>query len=64
MFGELMNQPFPGIENITPETELQFRRKAIDRAWKRIKETVKEDRSGLYYLAYLMPADKQGYCRL
>ena len=42
MFSELMNQPFPGKENITSETELQFRRKAIDRCWKRIKETVKK----------------------
>jgi hypothetical protein len=42
MFVELMNHSFPGIENITPDTELQFRRKAIDRAWKRIKDTVKK----------------------
>ena len=42
MFGELMNQPFPGKDKITPETELQFRRKAIARCWKRIRETVKK----------------------
>ncbi len=42
MFGELMNQPFPGIDKITPEIEHQFRRKAIDRCWKRIHETVKK----------------------
>lgn len=42
MFTELMGQKFPGIEKITPETELQFRRKAIDRVWKRIKQTVKK----------------------
>ena len=42
MYAELMGQPFPGIEKITPETELQFRRKAIDRTWKRIKETVRK----------------------
>ncbi len=41
MFSELMNQPFPGIDKITPETEHQFRRKAIDRCWKRIRETAK-----------------------
>lgn len=41
MYAELMGELFPGIEKITPETELQFRRKAIDRTWKRIKETVK-----------------------
>jgi hypothetical protein len=42
MFTELMNQPFPGSENLSPDTELQFRRKAIDRAWKRIKDAVKK----------------------
>jgi hypothetical protein len=42
MFGELMNQPFPGKDKITPETELQFRRNAIARCWKRIRETVKK----------------------
>jgi len=42
MFSELMNKPFPGIEKITPEAELEFRRKAIDRTWKRIKATVEK----------------------
>ena len=42
MYGELMNQPFPGKDKITPEIEHQFRRKAIDRTWKRIRETVKK----------------------
>jgi hypothetical protein len=42
MFKELMNQTFPGKNKITPEIELQFRRKAIDRCWKRIRETVKK----------------------
>jgi hypothetical protein len=42
MYGELMGQPFPGKEKISPETELDFRRKAIARAWKRIKETTKK----------------------
>lgn len=41
MYQELMGQTFPGIDNITPEKELEFRRKAIDRTWNRIKETVK-----------------------
>ena len=41
MFAELMNQQFPGKDKITPEIEQQFRRKAIDRCWKRIKQTVK-----------------------
>jgi hypothetical protein len=42
MFMELMNRPFPGIDKITPEIELEFRRKSIDRCWRRIKETVKK----------------------
>ena len=46
MFNELMNQPFPGKDKITPEIELRFRRKAIDRCWKRIKETVKTTKPG------------------
>ena len=41
MFTELMGQPFPGIEKITTEIELKFRRKAIDRCWSRIRQTVK-----------------------
>ena len=41
MYMELMNQPFPGKDKITPETELDFRRKAIDRAWQQIKTTTK-----------------------
>ena len=36
MYQELMNQPFPGTDKITPELELNFRRKAIDRAWNQI----------------------------
>ncbi len=42
MYTELLGQPFPGVDKITPERELEFRRKAIDRTWKRIKETVKK----------------------
>lgn len=42
MYAELMNAPFPGIENITPDIENQFRRKAIERCWKRIREVTKK----------------------
>ena len=42
MFVELMNRPFPGVDNITPELETDFRRKAIARAWRRIHDTAKE----------------------
>jgi hypothetical protein len=42
MYNELMGVTFPGKENITSEIEHQFRRKAIDRCWRRIRETVKK----------------------
>lgn len=45
MYKELMHQPFPGKENITPDIELDFRRKAIDRAWKRIREVARFTRA-------------------
>lgn len=45
MFKELMGQSFPGKENMNPDIELAFRRKAIDRAWERIRDTVKGTRS-------------------
>lgn len=41
MYAELMKEPFPGTDSITPEIENQFRRRAIDRAWQRIRQTVK-----------------------
>lgn len=42
MFKELMHKPFPGKDKITAGIEQAFRRKAIDRCWKRIKETTKK----------------------
>jgi hypothetical protein len=42
MFVELMNRPFPGVDNITPELEKEFRRKAIARCWRRIHDTAME----------------------
>jgi len=44
MYGELMGQPFPGKANITPDLEHQFRRRAINRCWMRIRDTVKQTR--------------------
>jgi hypothetical protein len=38
MYKELMGEDFPGAAKITPEIELVFRRKSIDRAWERIRE--------------------------
>ena len=46
MYQELMNQAFPGIDKMTPEIELDFRRKAIDRAWKHISEITKKTKPG------------------
>jgi hypothetical protein len=42
MFKELMHQPFPGKNKITPGIELNFRRKAIDKLWVRIREITKK----------------------
>lgn len=42
MYRELMSQPFPGKDKLTPELEQQFRRRAIDRCWQRIRTTVKQ----------------------
>jgi hypothetical protein len=42
MYAELMDETFPaGSGQVTPGNELVFRRRAIDRAWKQIRETVK-----------------------
>lgn len=41
MYRELTGEAFPGKENITEDLSLAFRRKAIDRAWNRIRETAK-----------------------
>lgn len=42
MFNELMHRPFPGKDKITDEIDLQYRRKAIDRCWKRVMELAKK----------------------
>ncbi len=41
MFRELLGRPFPGKDKITPEIDLAFRRKAIDRCWNRLHEAAK-----------------------
>ncbi len=46
MYKELMNQPFPGKNKVTPEVELDFRRKAINRFWKRIRAVTKKTKPG------------------
>lgn len=42
MYEELMQQPFPGKDKMTPDIELEFRRKSIERAWCRIRDTAKD----------------------
>ena len=46
MYKELLGEPFPGMDKMNPEIELDFRRKAIDRAWQQIKKVTKETKSG------------------
>lgn len=45
MYGELMDLPFPGKSEMTPEIELEFRRRSIDRAWKRIRDVTKKTKA-------------------
>lgn len=42
MYQQLMKQPFPGKDKITAGIELDFRRKAIDRAWNQIHAITKK----------------------
>ncbi|MBW7892702.1 MAG: family 10 glycosylhydrolase, partial [Chitinophagaceae bacterium] len=44
MYKELMGEVFPGKEKMNPGIELEFRRRAIDRIWKRVREVVKGTR--------------------
>ena len=41
LYGELFGQPFPGKEQVTPRRELEFRRRAIDRCWGRLRAVAK-----------------------
>jgi hypothetical protein len=60
MYQELMNQPFPGKDDITPEIELNFRHKAIDRAWKRVRETTSNTKSDcIIWLTAYEPNSKE-----
>ena len=42
MYQELMGEPFPGIDQVTPDQTQTFRRKAIERCWNTIYKAVKE----------------------
>lgn len=41
MYEELLGEPFPGAGAVTPERDLAFRRRAIDRCWARIRAAAK-----------------------
>lgn len=41
MWEELMNEPFPGVDKITPERELAFKRLAVERCWNRVHAAAK-----------------------
>ena len=41
MWTELMHGEFPGKENITPQQTLEFKRRAVDRCWTRLRKAAK-----------------------
>jgi len=41
MYNELMGEAFPGAESVTPENLHLYRKRALNRAWERIYDTVK-----------------------
>jgi hypothetical protein len=41
MYAELMGEPFPGIDKVNKESTLEYRKRALNRCWKRIYETAK-----------------------
>ncbi len=44
MWQELMGEPFPACGAPSPEAEIEFKRRQVDRAWVRVKQTVEETR--------------------
>ncbi len=44
MYRELMGEPFPGVKQVTAEQTGQFGRRAVDRAWGRIRDAAKSVR--------------------
>jgi hypothetical protein len=42
MYDELMGEKFPGVEEITKEQTLLFRKRSLNRCWQRMYETVKK----------------------
>jgi hypothetical protein len=42
MWVELMGSKFPGVENVSEEMEMTFKRRSVDRCWKHIHKVAKE----------------------
>lgn len=42
LYQQLMGEPFPGEQQLTPKQYLEYSRKAIDRCWKTIRRAAKE----------------------
>lgn len=42
MYRELLGEAFPGKDQITPARELEFRRRALDRCWDRLRAAAKK----------------------
>jgi len=41
LYAQIMGQPFPGEEQLTERRQLEFKKKNIERCWKRIREAAK-----------------------
>jgi hypothetical protein len=42
LYAQLMGNPFPGEDKITPEQNVEYGRKAVDRCWQTIRKAAKE----------------------
>jgi len=42
LYQQLMGEPFPGEDKLTPAQDLEYSRKAIDRCWKTIRKAAKD----------------------
>ncbi len=42
LYQQLMGEPFPGEDELTPAQDLEYSRKAIDRCWKTIRKAAKD----------------------
>lgn len=45
MYVELFGEPFPGVENITEETVMEFKRRSVERCWDTIRRAAKSAHS-------------------